>query len=282
MIGSKSFPVSVMVTILTTSRRKHVLEDLQPYVCTYSECELFDHFFKTRDEWYKHEAQRHRVKWFCNTDHHPEHKTQSDLLTHLKQHHGTDFDSGQLSLMREIFQQPSRAVGGQCNLCMRQSANLRCHVSRHLKQMALFALPKVNETADSDKAELSTDSLSQIMMNEEQTLDIELVSQTSQSTSLSNDSYPSEGNKPSYGLSDLPRLDNVEVIDVPDSADPQWDKITDKFSKARIEEDTPVDSSKTTNFNMVLFIKFEVLLTVYYMYSLWLLYPIRPCCNACV
>ncbi|GFF56548.1 putative Pfs, NB-ARC and TPR domain protein [Aspergillus udagawae] len=238
-------PYCLLTKMITSDHNweKHVLEDLQPYVCTYPECELFDQFFKTQDEWYKHEAQRHRVKWFCNTDHHPEYETQSDFLTHLKQHHGTTFDSGQLSLMRNIFQRPSRAVGGQCNLCMRQSTNLRSHVSRHLKQMALFALPRANETANSDMAELSTHSLSRNKMDEEQALAIDLVSRTSQSTSPSNDNYPGESNERSYSQPDLAELDNVEVIDVPDSADPEWDKITDKFSKARIEEDsTPADS----------------------------------------
>jgi hypothetical protein len=27
--------------------KKHVLEDLQPYVCTYGDCELYDHFFES-------------------------------------------------------------------------------------------------------------------------------------------------------------------------------------------------------------------------------------------
>ncbi|PVH93658.1 hypothetical protein DM02DRAFT_470415, partial [Periconia macrospinosa] len=40
--------------------RRHVLSDLQPYVCTFLECELSSHFFADRDAWYAHEKQHHR------------------------------------------------------------------------------------------------------------------------------------------------------------------------------------------------------------------------------
>jgi len=140
--------------------RKHVLDDLRPYVCTYADCNLFDHFFENRDQWYKHEASHHRVKWFCNTVNHPEFEAQSDFLNHMKNHHESDFSLGQRSLLNDMFRYPSRSDEGECNLCLRLSSNLRSHVSRHLQQIALFALPRVNETAGSGKAELNTISSS--------------------------------------------------------------------------------------------------------------------------
>ncbi|KAF2197185.1 hypothetical protein GQ43DRAFT_381557, partial [Delitschia confertaspora ATCC 74209] len=35
----------------------HVFQDLQPYVCIYHDCELVDHLFTGRDEWYIHEGR---------------------------------------------------------------------------------------------------------------------------------------------------------------------------------------------------------------------------------
>ncbi|KAF2688930.1 hypothetical protein K458DRAFT_293521, partial [Lentithecium fluviatile CBS 122367] len=67
--------------------RKHVLCDIQPYVCTFGECDLFDHFFKSREEWFRHEAQHHRAKWFCNSNNHPTFDAEPGLLAHMEGKH---------------------------------------------------------------------------------------------------------------------------------------------------------------------------------------------------
>jgi len=222
-----------------------VFEDLQPYVCTYPDCDLSDHFFKSRDEWYKHEMQRHRVKWFCNIEGHSEYENQSDFSAHMKRCHDTAFDLRQRFLMKDMFQRPSRAVEGQCNLCLRHSTKLRSHVSRHLQQMALFALPRVNETAGSEKAELNTCSSRQRKnrsQDQYELQDREKDSQNSDSSTESEQTQPDHGEQDQQDQqvqADLPDIDgDVEQVDVLDAEDPAWDMITDKFSKAR-EYDYP-------------------------------------------
>jgi hypothetical protein len=220
-----------------------VFEDLQPYVCTYPDCDLSDHFFKSRDEWYKHEMQRHRVKWFCNIEGHPEYENQSDFSAHMKRYHDTTFDLRQRFLMKDMFQRPSRAVDGQCNLCLRHSTKLRSHVSRHLQQMALFALPRVNETAGSEKAELNTRSSRNRSRDQYELQDKEKDSQNSESTSESDQTQPDNGEQDQQVQADLPDKDgDVEQIDIPDAEDPAWDMITDKFSKARVYDDPKIAS----------------------------------------
>ncbi|KAF2464630.1 uncharacterized protein BDR25DRAFT_296597, partial [Lindgomyces ingoldianus] len=136
-------PYCLITKNITTDRqwKKHVLEDLQPYICTYEDCDLYDHFFENRDAWFKHEAQHHRAKWFCNTDHHPEYDMETDFIKHMELDHNTTFDHQQFALIRDMFRQPSRSIEGTCNLCRRHSKRIKSHVSRHLQQMALFALP---------------------------------------------------------------------------------------------------------------------------------------------
>jgi hypothetical protein len=142
----------------------------------------------SRDEWYKHETQRHRSKWFCNTEYHLEYEKEPDFLKHMKDDHGMAFDLRRLSILGDMFRKPSRAIEGQCNLCMRHSAKLRGHVSRHLQQIALFALPRLNETAGSVKAELSSQLSRRCSKDEKITQHREQASQTSQSTSVSKES----------------------------------------------------------------------------------------------
>ncbi|KAF8531430.1 hypothetical protein BDD12DRAFT_644677, partial [Trichophaea hybrida] len=122
--------------------RKHVLRDLQPYACTYPDCDLLEHLFENRDDWYEHEAQQHRVEWFCNVNEHLPYNEQSDFIAHMEKDHLTAFDRRQLSLLRSMFQRPLRNPEGNCNFCLRSCVNLKSHVARHLEQIALFALPR--------------------------------------------------------------------------------------------------------------------------------------------
>ena len=132
------------------------MEDLQPYVCTHQNCDLGDQFFSNRDEWYEHDSQYHRITWFCNTENHPDYDNQRDFINHMRKDHDTMFDESRFVKVQAMFQQPSRRADGTCNLCMRECRKLKYHVSRHLQQMALFALPRVNETAGSGEAEHRT------------------------------------------------------------------------------------------------------------------------------
>jgi len=132
----------MVVFSLMISCRKHILRDLQPYACTYPNCDLSEHFFDSRKEWYKHEIQQHRVEWFCNIDSHPQFAEQSDFLAHMESAHDTTFKTSQLSLLPSMFQCPSRSLEGNCNFCMQPSAKLKSHVSHHLEELALFSLSK--------------------------------------------------------------------------------------------------------------------------------------------
>lgn len=138
--------------------RKHILEDLQPYICTYQNCALSDHFFNSKDEWYEHESQHHRIMWSCNTERHQDCDNLWNFINHMQKDHGATFNESTFLKAQAMFQKPSCRIDGTCNLCLRECKNLKYHVSRHLQQMAFFALPRVNEIAGSSKAGHCTES----------------------------------------------------------------------------------------------------------------------------
>ena len=138
----------MVLNFLIVSCRGHVLGDLKPYVCTYPDCNLLDHFFDSQEEWHNHETQRHRGKWSCGVTKHPQYAERTDFLTHMERAHETTFKDSQLPLLPNMFQCVSRSDDGTCNLCKHYSKGLKRHVSRHLQQIALFALPRVNETEE--------------------------------------------------------------------------------------------------------------------------------------
>lgn len=49
---------------MLTSFRKHVLRDLEPYICTFSSCGLDS--FQSQHAWFEHELLVHRSRWFCS------------------------------------------------------------------------------------------------------------------------------------------------------------------------------------------------------------------------
>ena len=55
------------ILLLKGVDRKHVLEDLQPYICTFEDCKEFDKAFDTQRAFIQHEIKKHRSTkfWDC-------------------------------------------------------------------------------------------------------------------------------------------------------------------------------------------------------------------------
>ncbi|KAI9769209.1 MAG: hypothetical protein M1840_004338 [Geoglossum simile] len=208
--------------------KKHVLGDLRPYVCTFPDCDLLEHFFDTREEWYKHEVQQHRVEWFCNIEGH-QFTEISDFLEHMELAHDTTFNASHRSLL-SMFRRPSRSLTGTCNLCLRPSSNLKSHISRHLEQIALFALPRANG-AMSGETELKSDFSGRNVDGSVDRDEIQGKPKGSESSQTVSHSEKSEAEELQSGEPGI--CDPVDQVIVPDGADPSWDMITSKFSEAR-------------------------------------------------
>jgi hypothetical protein len=127
---------------------KHVFEDLKPYICTFPSCDLKDHLFRDRSQWWQHETKMHRFAWHCNLPHHRSYDDREDFIHHMREEHRTSFTDKQLDVVTSMFRIPSEKPAGVCNLCFRYSTNLKSHISRHLKRIALFALPSTSDESD--------------------------------------------------------------------------------------------------------------------------------------
>jgi hypothetical protein len=208
------------------------LEDIQPYVCTYGDCDLYDHFFDSKEAWFKHEAQHHRAKLFCNTEDHPEYKSENDFLLHMTHDHGQKMDNSQFALLKNMFRRPSRSIEGTCNLCMRPAKRLKSHLASHLQQIALFAVPIINETTGSGIAEQNSWPSKHKEKNLGESTDNG--SGDSISSSKSEDADQEYTPEAENIVSAFDPEDDYEIgTEVPDAAEANWDYYTDKFSHAR-------------------------------------------------
>lgn len=157
--------------------RKHVDQDLQPYLCLSEKCQEDLRFFASRDEWSAHMtsfhthkwAERiHMMTWACDLGHHQEFEIEEDFRSHLDKEHDDISELKQNSLVRR-----SRALGYReeliCPLCENPPREIRPntthddqartlftrHVANHLRSLALLSLPTLSAEPCDDVADSS-------------------------------------------------------------------------------------------------------------------------------
>ena len=148
------------MTSLMEFCRKHIFQDLKPYVCTFEECDL--KMFADRSTWFSHELQVHRIEWCCPLCSHSPLQSLVSFEDHLQKRHAQKFIKEQLSALGASCQQSVDKIPPQaCPFCDEWSIKLKDanpdlpgdtlvvtpaqfqhHVGSHMEQLALFALPK--------------------------------------------------------------------------------------------------------------------------------------------
>ena len=140
--------------------RKHIFQDLKPYVCTFEECDL--KMFADRSIWFSHELQVHRIEWCCPFCTHSPLQSLEFFKDHLQNRHAQKFIEEQLPALGATCQQSVDKISPRaCPFCDEWFVKLRDanpnlagetlvvtpvqfqhHVASHMEQLALFALPK--------------------------------------------------------------------------------------------------------------------------------------------
>ena len=136
--------------------RKHVLQDLRPYVCTSPACNLL--MFPDSDSWFKHELDEHRFEWSCRFCVHKPTDTVEEYRSHLRAHHEALLQSIHLPTLLKASQQPATTIqASSCLFCDPQVNDeslpldifdFKIHVAEHMEQLALFALPRVSDVGE--------------------------------------------------------------------------------------------------------------------------------------
>ncbi|KAF2128477.1 hypothetical protein P153DRAFT_397547 [Dothidotthia symphoricarpi CBS 119687] len=130
--------------------RTHLLQDLQPYVCTYPDCEGSG-LFRSRREWVAHEAG-HRKAWRCSEHPTAIYKSPAGLENHLRRKHLDSFPESQLNTIVKVGETSTVDVREKCPVCFAPAdtegmGDFQNHIANHLERIATFALPNGNEDA---------------------------------------------------------------------------------------------------------------------------------------
>ncbi|KAF2181759.1 hypothetical protein K469DRAFT_691838 [Zopfia rhizophila CBS 207.26] len=133
--------------------RTHLLQDLQPYVCTYEGCHS-EQLFRSRREWSEHEAG-HRQVWRCPEHPNAVYRSKSGLEEHLRGEHSDNFPDHQLASIIKVGETSAIDLRQKCPICFAKAdmeGGLQNHLANHLERIASFSLPKDIDTMD-DKSD---------------------------------------------------------------------------------------------------------------------------------
>lgn len=153
------------MNLRSDSIRKHVFNDLQPYICTFETCAAKP--FASRHAWFEHELRNHRKEWFCNLcEYTSSFSSATAFQSHLQEYHGEEVTECQLPAIVALCEEPlSEICPEDCPLCNEWALGIRTrelainpdstskkivvtpvqfrrHLGSHFEQLALFALPK--------------------------------------------------------------------------------------------------------------------------------------------
>lgn len=125
--------------------RAHILQDLQPYLCTYTDCSEGQQIYGSRQDWLDHESLCHRKAWTCRE--HPElvFRTKISLEQHLETAHADAVPEQQRADYIDMSATTCEDDREECPFCLKDAKHIRNmsnHLANHLERFATFSLPR--------------------------------------------------------------------------------------------------------------------------------------------
>ncbi|RDW60544.1 hypothetical protein BP6252_11927 [Coleophoma cylindrospora] len=188
-LGSKEFecPYCCMMLpikdAIASQWTRHVLNDLEPYICIFENCKDAHRLFRDRASWLTHMRESHTRQWTCTAAGHKLRvfETEQEFEDHMRLDHARGFKESQLTWYKKRSQGPSVSLFTTCPLCAYEpsedkittlvaakgidynqkyervrliSEDVAKHLALHLQALSMKALPwqeNVEEEAPSEK-----------------------------------------------------------------------------------------------------------------------------------
>ncbi|THV45988.1 hypothetical protein BGAL_0429g00030 [Botrytis galanthina] len=147
--------------------KQHLLEDLQPYICLFANCDRPGKSYSSFKDWQIHLNQPHYDSWICplhsdvggNLDEEPLiFKRLANFEDHLNNYH-SDLDA---SSKNDLFHRSTQlaVLSQRCFVCsevLSSLSALQIHMANHLRSMSLLALPWLDDVEEEEA--LASDQL---------------------------------------------------------------------------------------------------------------------------
>ncbi|KAI0453848.1 hypothetical protein F5B21DRAFT_478084 [Xylaria acuta] len=150
--GPFECPFCFMLILVSSTHqwKKHVLRDLRPYICLAEDCTVAGREYGRRHEWMNHMFQKHWKSWACPYQCGLDSTTETNLRQHITRIHGSktemELDAMIARCGRTRSISPSSpATCPFCHDALGSVQQYQRHVGRHQVDLALFALPKIED-----------------------------------------------------------------------------------------------------------------------------------------
>ena len=131
-----------------------MLQDLQPYICTYPKCSDALQMYSSRHQWLEHERLVHRRIWQCYKHANTMFTSSSKLRDHLQSQHSENITENQIQTLLDICESATIEKRTRCPICLSEGPfkrGLDNHMSFHLEAFATFSIPStLFATGESD------------------------------------------------------------------------------------------------------------------------------------
>ncbi|THV52280.1 hypothetical protein BGAL_0083g00020 [Botrytis galanthina] len=105
--------------------KRHVLRDIEPYVCLFDGCNKSTGYFATVEDWVNHMQWQHAVVWCCQVPGHEStvYRSEEEFKHHLREEHKNAFNETQLSIIVKKASQPTSDLFGSSALASNGNGN---------------------------------------------------------------------------------------------------------------------------------------------------------------
>ncbi|KAH6886853.1 hypothetical protein B0T10DRAFT_461319 [Thelonectria olida] len=137
-----------------TKWQAHVKNDLDPYVCLFSECDQPGELYSHGEEWLKH-MHIHVWRWRCTSHNTTPFSSREEYINHLREVHKSRLGDMHLRVLAGRTAQTAGKLFETCPLCGHEPTDGRLidHVVGHLRSLALKSLPSCEEVPDDSEDE---------------------------------------------------------------------------------------------------------------------------------
>lgn len=126
------------------SPRRHVVNDLDAYVCLFEDCDCPEILYSHSSKWLDH-MREHALRWRCTSKSHGGFlgKSRDDYIAHIKTVHGSRLTDAQLRVLADKSARTMGQMFKSCPLCGTQETrgSMEAHIVGHLRLLALRSLP---------------------------------------------------------------------------------------------------------------------------------------------
>ncbi|KAI0541363.1 hypothetical protein GGR58DRAFT_17324 [Xylaria digitata] len=201
--------------------KKHVFADLRPYVCLAEDCPVASREYGRRHEWMNHTLQNHWKTWECPYQCGSEHTTETGLRQHVTGIHGcaTEMELDAMIARYGRIRSISTSSPVECPLCkdtLESIQQYQRHVGRHQVDLALFALPKIDNDDDDeldeeieDQGTITSGSYSEALSQDIPPTALAEATETIDESTLVDNMTPPQPNLPAR--SEVPRFSKYNV-----------------------------------------------------------------------